>query len=303
MKIIFMATPDFAIPSLKALLENGHEIAAVVTVPDKEKGRGLKVTYSPVKEFALQNNIPVLQPVSLKDEEFIRQLKEINAELFIVVAFRILPREVYTLPSKGSFNLHGSLLPKFRGAAPIQWSLIKGEKGTGLTTFFLQDKVDTGNIILQEKIEIKEDDNFGTLHDRMSLAGAGVVLRTVELIEKGNIQPAPQNDAAATPAPKITKETALIDWNKPAEEIHNLVRGLSPYPGAYFHHDNKVIKVYKTKIINDENLSPGEIRQTKTEAFIGCGNDALALLEVQQEGRKRLGIEEFLRGYRFGGTQ
>jgi methionyl-tRNA formyltransferase len=299
MKIIFMGTPDFAVPSLQALLDSKHTIAAVVTVPDKEKGRGLKVAYSPVKEFALKNNIEVLQPVSLKDEAFIARLKEINADLFIVVAFRILPREVYTLPAKGSFNLHGSLLPKYRGAAPIQWSLINGEKETGVTTFFLKDKVDTGNMIMQEKIEIYNDDNFGTLHDRMSLLGSEVILKTVELIDSGNITPITQNDALATPAPKITKETALIDFTKPAGEIHNLVRGLSPYPAAFFHHNNKIIKVYKTKIVKGENLAPGTFRQTKTEALVGCGQDALSLLEVQQEGRKRLGIEEFLRGYSF----
>jgi methionyl-tRNA formyltransferase len=299
MKIVFMGTPDFAVPSLQSLLNSRHSAEAVVTVPDKEKGRGLKVAYSPVKEFALKNNIEVLQPVSLKEDSFISRLKEINADLFIIVAFRILPKEVYMLPLKGSFNLHGSLLPKYRGAAPIQWALIKGEKETGVTTFFLKDKVDTGNIIMQEKIEIFEDDNFGTLHDRMSLMGAEVVLKTVELIDSGNITPVTQNDELATPAPKITKETAIIDFTKPAREIHNLVRGLSPYPAAYFHHNNKIIKVYKTKIVKGETLTPGTFRQTKTEAITGCGEDALSLLEVQQEGRKRLGIEEFLRGYSF----
>lgn len=298
MKIVFMGTPDFAIPSLKILLDNGHQVAAVVTTPDKERGRGQKVTFTPVKEFALRNNIPVLQPVMLKDTEFISRLKELNADLFVIVAFRILPKEVYTIPSKGSFNLHGSLLPKYRGAAPIQWAIIKGEKETGVTTFFLQEKVDTGNIIISERLPIMPEDNFGSLHDKMSELGASVVLKTVKMIEEGNVPISAQDDTMASPAPKITKETALIDWNRPAIEIHNLVRGLSPYPAAYFQHNGKIIKVYKSAI-SDKILKPGEIYQTKTEAIAGTTQGSLSLLEVQLEGRKRMGIEEFLRGFSF----
>ncbi|HEX2868441.1 MAG TPA: methionyl-tRNA formyltransferase [Ignavibacteriales bacterium] len=299
MKIIFMGTPDFAIPSLKALIESRHRVLAVVTTPDKERGRGQKVTFTPVKEFALLNNIEVLQPVSLKDESFISRLKELAADLYVVVAFRILPKEVYTIPPKGAFNLHGSLLPKYRGAAPIQWAVINGDNETGLTTFFLQEKVDTGNIILRERVEIPDTDDFGTLHDRMSPIGAELVLKTVDLIEKGNVFVASQEDAEATPAPKITKETMHIDWRQPALKVHNLIRGLSPYPGAFFMHNGKVIKVYKSSLNFDKKLSPGEIFQTKTEAIIGCGMDAVNLLEVQAEGRRRMGIEEFLRGYKF----
>lgn len=299
MKIVFMGTPDFAVPVMEAVLNSRHSIECIVTAPDKERGRGLKVTFTPVKEFALKNNIPVLQPQSLKDEEFINVLKQFNADLFLVVAFRILPRDVYTIPAKGSVNLHGSLLPKYRGAAPIQWAVINGEKETGLTTFFLQDKVDTGNIIMKEKVEIFEEDDFGTLHDRMSLKGAEVVLKTLDLIEKGEVSPLKQDDSLATPAPKITKETALINWTKPAEQVRNLVRGLSPHPAAFFVHNSKVIKVYKTSLNNELSLAPGEIHQTKTEAAVGCADGALNLLEVQLEGRKRMGIEEFLRGYKF----
>lgn len=299
MKIIFMGTPDFAIPTLKALIESPHNVVAVVTTPDKERGRGQKVTFTPVKEFALENNIEVLQPVSLKDEGFIQRLKELGADLYVVVAFRILPKEVYTIPPKGAFNLHGSLLPKYRGAAPIQWAVINGDKETGLTTFFLQEKVDTGNIILRERVEILDTDDFGTLHDRMSPIGAGLVLKTVELIEQGKVVVAYQEDASATPAPKITKETMHIDWANPAYKIHNLIRGLSPYPGAFFMHNGKVIKVYKSSLNFERKLSQGEIFQTKTEATIGCGMDAINLLEVQIEGRRRMGIEEFLRGYKF----
>lgn len=297
MKIVFMGTPDFAIPSLRILLNSHHTVTAVVTTPDKERGRGQKVTFTPVKEFALQNNIEVLQPDTLKDENFIRALKEINADLFIIVAFRILPVQIYTLPSKGSFNLHGSLLPKYRGAAPIQWAIINGEKETGVTTFFLEEKVDTGNIILQEKLILNDDDNFGTVHDKMSELGALVVLRTVNMIEEGKIKLKQQENSLATPAPKITKETARINWDKPAAEIHNLVRGLSPYPGAYFTHNQKQIKVYKSAVVQ-HNLAPGEIYQTKTELIVGCGKGALKLLELQPEGRKRMTVDEYLRGYR-----
>ena len=293
-----MGTPDFAVPSLKALVESSHSVVAVVTGADKERGRGQKVTYTPVKEFAIENNIPVLQPEKLKDENFISRLKELNADLYVIVAFRILPVEVFTIPPKGAFNLHGSILPRYRGAAPIQWSLINGDKETGVTTFMLEQKVDTGNIILQEKIVIEEDDDFGSLHDKMSLLGARVVSKTVSLIDEGNIKLLKQDDSLASPAPKITKELTEINWNKPAEEIHNLIRGLSPYPGAYFKLNDKVIKIYKSKI-NPTCIRPGEFIHTKNSLTIGCGKDSLDILELQQEGKKRLKVDEFLRGFSF----
>lgn len=300
MKIVFMGTPDFAIPSLKILLENQHQIIAVVTTPDKERGRGQKVTFTAVKQFGIENNISVYQPEKLKgNNEFVEQMKSLNPDLFVIVAFRILPKEVFEIPKYGSFNLHGSYLPKYRGAAPIQWALINGDEETGLTTFKLAEKVDTGNIYLQEKVKINPDDNFESLHDRMSLIGAELVNKTVAMIESGNIRLQAQDDSLASPAPKITKETCLIDWNKPALEIHNLVRGLSPHPVAYFLHNNKVIKIYKSEIVNDVNLKPGELHQSKTELFIGCGTDALKILEIQQEGKKRMNTEEFLRGFSF----
>ncbi len=300
MKIVFMGTPDFAIPSLKILLENNHQILAVVTTTDKERGRGQKVTFTAVKQFAIENNIQVYQPEKLKgNNEFVEQMKLLNPDLFVVVAFRILPKEVFEIPKFGSFNLHGSYLPKYRGAAPIQWALINGDEETGLTTFKLAEKVDTGNIYLQEKVKINPDDNFESLHDRMSLVGADLVLKTVTMIENGKVELHKQNDSLASPAPKITKETCLIDWNKPASEIHNLVRGLSPHPVAYFLHNNKVIKIYKTEIVKYLNLKPGEIHQTKTELIIGCGKDSLRIFEIQQEGKKKMQTEEFLRGYKF----
>lgn len=315
MKIVFMGTPEFAIPSLKILLSSNHTVVAVVSAPDKERGRGKQISPTPVKEFALKNNLEVLTPVSLKDEQFIRRLKDLEPDLFVVVAFRILPKEVYTIPTKGTFNLHGSLLPKFRGAAPIQWAIINGEKETGVTTFFLEDKVDTGNIILQEKILIDDEDNFGSLHNKMMITGADLVLKTVNIINEGNAVLTKQNDSLSSPAPKITKEICRIDWNKSAEEIHNLIRGLSPYPGAYFEIGGKNYKVFKTKIKNDRlptgdnqlkpstpitdrlSLTKGRILQSKSEIFIETTKGILQILELQPEGRKQMTTEEFLRGY------
>ena len=300
MNLIFMGTPDFSIPSLKILIESKHTVAAVVTASDKERGRGQKISFTPVKDFAIKHNLPVLQPEKLKDNpELIEELKKLNADLFVVVAFRILPKEVFEIPKYGSFNLHGSYLPKYRGAAPIQWALINGETETGLTTFKLAEKVDTGNIYMQEKVEIKPEDNFESLHDRMSLLGADLVLDTIELIESGNYELKQQDDSLASPAPKITKEICLINWNKSATEIHNLVRGLSPYPAAFFVHNGKVLKVYKSEIVERNNLKPFQIEQTKKELIIGCEKNALCILELQQEGRKRMTAEEFLRGFKF----
>lgn len=298
MKIVFLGTPEFAIPSLEKLLNSSHSVELVVTAPDKERGRGKKLLPTPVKEFAVSKGLEVLSPVSLKEEGFIRRLKDVNADLFIVVAFRILPREVYTIPSKGSFNLHASLLPKYRGAAPIQWALINGEKETGVTTFFLEEKVDTGNIILQEKIVISEEDDYGTLYNKLKVLGAEVVLKTVDLIESGKYNLIKQDDSKATPAPKITKELCKINWLKNAWEIHNLVRGLSPSPCAFFELNGKIYKVYKTRIVQEPKLKQAEFFTNKNEIFVGTSNGTLQILELQPEGRKRMKAEEFLRGYK-----
>lgn len=317
MKIVFMGTPEFAIPSLQKILESKHKVIAVVTTPDKERGRGRQITLSPVKEFALKNKLEVYNPVSLKDPEFISRLRELKPDLFVVVAFRILPKELYTIPSKGSFNLHGSLLPQYRGAAPIQWSLINGDKQTGVTTFFLEDKVDTGNIILQEELPIDDADDFGSLHDKMMMLGSEVVLKTIDIIDLGNYSLIKQNNSFATPAPKITKEICEINWNKSAIEIHNLVRGLSPYPGAFFNHQGKSYKIHKTKIVDSDQwsavsgLSEGnklstndnrqqtifKIYQSKKEIYIQTKSGILQILELQPKDRKRMTTEEFLRGY------
>jgi len=297
MKIVFFGTPDFAVPSLEILNKSNHEIIAVVTAADKERGRGRKVSSTPIKEYAVENNLKCLQPESMKDAEFINSLAQLNADLFVIVAFKILPRAVFTIPKLGSFNLHGSLLPKYRGAAPIHWAIINGEKKTGVTTFFLDDKVDTGNMIFQAEMPIEDEDNLGTIHDKMSILGANLVLKTVDAIENENISLQFQDNSKATPAPKITKELGEIDWNKNAETIHNLVRGLSPFPAAYFSYNNKIYKVFKSKIIDSRKLAPGEISQTKTEIFVGCLDKTLQILELQLEGRKRMAADEFLRGY------
>ena len=295
-----MGTPDFSIPSLKKLNESKHNVLAVVTAPDKERGRGRKISYTPVKKFALKSNLAVLQPEKLKNNiEFIDELKKYDADLYVVVAFKILPEGVFSIPPNGSFNLHASYLPKYRGAAPIQWALIKGETETGLTTFKLAEKVDTGNIYLQQKVEIKPEDNLESMHDKLSEFGAELVLETVNLIESGDYELMQQDDSLATPAPKITKEMAEIDWNKSAEEIHNFIRGLSPIPGAFFLFEEKIIKIFKSEVIERNDLNPFEIMQSKDELIIGCGKNAIKILELMQEGKKRMSTEEFLRGFSF----
>lgn len=311
MNIIFFGTPDFAVICLENILSSSHKVCCVVTAPDKQKGRGRNIAFSPVKNFAIEQNIPVLQPENLRDDEFVNSLKSFAADVFVVVAFRILPSKVFTIPSKGTFNLHGSLLPKYRGAAPIQWALINGETKTGVTTFFLKEKVDTGNIILQEEIEIKPEDNFETLHDRMAIIGSKVILKTLEMIEKDEIKLLPQNDELATKAPKIDSNICEIDWRKTNEEIHNLVRGLSPSPGAFFKVNGKLYKVFKTYILEqvelDNFLSHGQIQLidknefviTKKNILVKTGTGFLEILEIQPEGRKRMTAEEFLRGYKF----
>lgn len=299
MKLIFMGTPDFAVPSLLTLIGSGHQVLAAVTGADKERGRGQKISYTPVKEAALQNKIPLIQQENLRDLSFINKLKSFQADLFVIVAFKILPEEVFTIPPKGSFNLHASLLPKYRGAAPIQWALINGENETGVTTFALEEKVDTGGLYLQKKIEIEDDDDFGTMHDKLSELGAQAVLETVDLIESDDFRLIQQDNSRATPAPKIKPETGKIDWTKPAEEIHNLVRGLSPVPAAYFFYDDKKVKIFKTRVEIKINTTPGKFIISKSNLLIECGENQLEILDLQLEGKKRLNAEEFLRGFKF----
>jgi methionyl-tRNA formyltransferase len=298
MRILFMGTPEFALPSLRILLEHSYEIPAVVTAPDKPRGRGQKVSYTPIKELALEHQIPVLQPENLKDAAFIAEMQRLQIDLVVVVAFRILPREVYSIPKCGSFNLHASLLPKYRGAAPINWAIIRGEKETGVTTFFLQDTVDTGSILLQSRVLISADETAGELHDALSVAGAELVLQTVRLIEHGNVQTHRQDDSLACPAPKIFKDNCRIDWTKPSLQVHNFIRGLSPHPAAWTMHGGRMIKLVRTVLLEKQSAQPGRvIGRSPNTLEIGTGSGAVSVLEIQQEGKRRLGIEEFLRGY------
>jgi methionyl-tRNA formyltransferase len=296
MKIIFMGTPEFSVPSLKRLIED-NEIVAVVTTPDKAKGRGLRIQYSDVKKFALDKNVQILQPNSLKDDNFISQIKSLNPDLIIVVAFRILPKEIFSIPKFGSFNLHASLLPKYRGAAPINWALINGENETGVTTFFLQEKVDTGNIILQEKIKIENEDDAGTIHDKLSTIGADLVIKTVKLIEQGNLNLKKQDENLTTKAPKIFKGDCIIDWNLDDKIIHNLIRGLSPYPAAYTNFDDKTAKIFKSKLTDMlSNSRPGQIYIDNNNLFVNTSGNLLQIVELQLEGKKRIASSDFING-------
>ncbi len=297
MKLVFFGTPEFAIPGLEILIKEGYEIGAVVTAPDKPKGRGQQVIPSPVKRFALEHKLPVLQPEKLKDETFISDLKKLGPDLMVVVAFRILPPEVFTIPERGALNLHASLLPKYRGAAPINWAIINGEKETGVTTFFLEEKVDTGNIILQARCPIGENETAGDLHDKLAEIGAGVVLHTVRLIEQGKASTSIQDEHLASRAPKLTKETGLIDWSASARSIHNLVRGLSPVPAAYTYLNDTMLKIYRTEILDESTEQiPGTIVRADEELHIAAGKGIVKVIELQKEGKKRMDAAAFLRG-------
>jgi methionyl-tRNA formyltransferase len=293
-----MGTPEFALPSLHILLEQSYDICGVVTAPDKPRGRGQQVSSTPVKGFALQHNLPLLQPENLKDRAFISEVQQLAPDLMVIVAFRILPREVYTIPPFGAFNLHASLLPKYRGAAPINWAIIKGEKESGVTTFFLQDKVDTGSVLLQARVKIDEEETAGELHDVLSDVGAEIVLQTVRLIERGKAQPLVQDESRACPAPKIFKDDCRINWVQSSQQVHDFIRGLSPSPASWTIHRGKIIKIYRSKIVELPSPAPGMVlKRTPGTLLVGTGQGAVSLLEVQQEGRRSLGIEEFLRGY------
>jgi len=297
MNIVFFATPDFAIPSLEVILNSKHNILAVVTAPDKERGRGQKVSFTPIKEFALKHNLKVFQPEKLSDENFYNELSELNADLFVVVAFRILPESIFTMPKYGSFNLHGSILPKYRGAAPIQWALLNGDKKTGVTTFKIEKKVDTGNVYLSKEINIEETDNFKTLHDKLSLLGQEAVIETIDMIEQNNFELLKQDDTQASPAPKITKELTQIDWSDSLEKNFNKIRAFSPFPGAFFIKANKLFKVYSSSKQSEPVLGEGKFHQTKTELFVGCKDGTLKILEIQPEGKRMMKSDEFVRGY------
>ena len=303
LKIVFFGTPEFAVKSLDALVNDGYNVAAVVTMPDKQAGRGKKIMQSDVKKYAVEHNLPLLQPEKLKDPAFVEALREINADLFIVIAFRMLPEVVWTMPHLGTFNLHGSLLPKYRGAAPINRAIMNGEKETGITTFFLKHEIDTGDMIEQRRIEILPEDNAGTIHDKLMEIGAECVLHTVESILDGSLQTVPQPEGEFTPAPKIFKEDCRIDWNQSAEKIFNHVRGLSPYPAAWSVMEMESgkaldVKIFEVKPADEFNmLQPGDVKVEGKKLFVGCGEGAVEILSLQPAGKKRMEASAFLLGY------
>lgn len=301
LRIVFMGTPAFAVESLNILVQNGYDIAAVVTAPDKPAGRGQKINMSAVKEYALSHDIPILQPIKLKDDSFIQSLKVLNANLFVVVAFRMLPEIVWDMPELGTFNLHASLLPQYRGAAPINWAIINGETKTGVTTFFLQHEIDTGDILMREAIDILPEDNLESLHDKLMDLGAKLTLKTVQAIENDNIQPKSQADEPIIHAPKIFKEDGLLDFNQTVTQLHNRVRGLSPFPAAFTHLDNKILKIFKTEVQKIHGDVPNGTFDTDQKSYlrIKCEGGWLNVLELQLEGKKRMDIVSFLKGYRF----
>ena len=297
MDIIFMGTPDFSISSLKNLIGSKHNVLAVVTAPDKQRGRGRMVSFTPVKEFAIKNNLPVLQPERLKNNlSFVAELKQFDADLYVVVAFRILPPDVFEIPKYGSFNLHASYLPRYRGAAPIQWALLNGESETGLTTFKLAEKVDTGNIYLQMKVDIKPNNNFEALHDKLSMEGAKIVLDTVNLIESGDYALQEQDNTLATPAPKITKEVSKIDWNKPVNEGWNLIRGADPQPGAWSTYQGLVIQIYDGfKITAAGPDTPGVVTAIEDDRFtVAAQGGRIEIQRVRPAGKQKVGAAEFV---------
>lgn len=312
MRVVFMGTPEFAVTILDRIQQAGHEVAAVVTTPDKPAGRGQKMKFSDVKQYALDHALPLLQPERLRDEQFIAQLQALEADVFVVVAFRMLPKAVYTIPPKGTFNVHASLLPQYRGAAPIQWAILNGETKTGVTTFFLDEHTDTGAIIRQTEVEITPTDTGGTLHDKLMEAGADIAAQTLHDIESGTVQTLPQPEAAnLKPAPKIFKEDMLICWDDTAENIYNKIRGLSPYPTAYTRimaqpgsegEPEKVfhIKLYQASVTDIASTSkPGTITlENNKKMLVSSKNREISIEILQFEGKKRMNIADFLAGFR-----
>lgn len=311
LRIIFMGTPEFAVASLDALINAGNHIVAVITAPDKPAGRGMKMTENAVKKFAVNKGLKVLQPEKLKDPAFLEEFRSLHADLQIVVAFRMLPEVVWNMPTLGTVNLHGSLLPHYRGAAPINWAIINGEMQTGVTTFRLQHEIDTGNILLQKVLAIGKKETAGELHDRMKLTGAALLVDTVKGLAAGTLQETPQQVYLSSPdsgelpvikhAPKINNDTCKIDWTKPAGDVYNLIRGLSPYPASFTFLSNKMLKVYRAHVEPlTSSVAPGEY-ETDKKTFIryAAADGYISLQEVQMEGKKKMTVGEFLRGYRF----
>lgn len=305
LRIVFMGTPDFAVPSLEILIDNGYRVVGIITATDKWGGRGKKkLLESPVKKASIRHGIPVLQPKNLKDPDFLEELRSLRANLQVIVAFRMLPEAVWNMPELGTFNLHGSLLPKYRGAAPINWAIIRGEKETGVTSFFLQHEIDTGDLIFQESMPIHPDDTAGDVHDRMMHLAAVVVLKTVRAIANKRVTTQRQDDTLATSAPKLFSATCQIDFSKPVSEVHNFVRGLSPFPTAWTTLDDQQLKILKAK---PETASVTEAPGTllsddKSYLKIACKDGYLNVLRLQLQGRKRMDIRDFLNGFTLADT-
>ena len=305
LRIVFMGTPEFAVFSLKCLMEAGYEIAAVVTAPDKPAGRGMELQESAVKKFAASNGLRILQPVKLKDHLFIESLRDLNADLFVVVAFRMLPEAVWNMPPLGTINVHASLLPQYRGAAPINWAVINGETMTGVTTFKLKHQIDTGNILLSSPVPIKKEDNAGSVHDKLMKEGGLLLVETLKQLQSGSLKETSQDTIDENQlhhAPKIHAETCRIDWDQPAEHIYNLIRGLSPYPAAFTSFDGKKMKIFSSSVIKGASeTAPGMvITDNKTFLRFAAKDGMVDIHELQWEGRKRMNTADFLRGYRPG---
>jgi len=303
LRIVFLGTPEFAVASLKALVDSGYNIVGVITAPDKPAGRGMKITESAVKKYALEKGLKILQPEKLKNPKFLEELKSLNADLQVVVAFRMLPEVIWNMPPLGTINVHGSLLPQYRGAAPINWAIINGEKETGVTTFKLQQEIDTGNILLQEKITIKDNETAGELHDEMKELGASVLTKTIQQLVEGTVREIPQNMTTSyiKHAPKIFTETCKIDWNNSSENIYNLIRGLSPFPGAFTFLNDKMLKIYKCKIEKNTHQYKNGLFLTDNKTYFKftCPDGYIHIIDLQMQDKKRMNVEDFLRGNKF----
>ncbi len=299
MRVIFLGTPEFSVASLDAIIKAGFDVVAVVTAPDKPAGRGMKLTSSAVKQYAVAHHIPVLQPVKLKDPAFVEELRSYKADLQVVIAFRMLPEVIWNMPLKGTVNLHASLLPDYRGAAPINWAIINGETETGVSTFLLKHEIDTGDVILNKKIVITPEMTAGELHDKLMILGADSIVETLNRIQSGNYSPQPQKGSSLKMAPKLFTQDCIIDWNQPSVDIYNKIRGLSPFPGAITYLNNRLIKVFKASYtLGSSPLEPGTLQSDQRTVLSFRTQDGFVnILEMQMEGKKRMFVEDFLRGH------
>ncbi|MBP9988684.1 MAG: methionyl-tRNA formyltransferase [Ruminococcus sp.] len=298
MKIVFMGTPEFAVPCLQRMISDGLDVVGVFTQPDKPKGRGHKVQFSPVKEVAIENNIPVFQPQKMRDGEALSILKELNPDLIIVVAYgKILPEEIINFPKYGCVNIHASVLPKYRGAAPIQWAVLNGEKISGVTAMQMDVGLDTGDILLCKTTEISENDTAGDLHDKLSVLGAQTLSETIKLIENNQLQPVKQDDALSNYSPMLSKELCPVDWSKSAQEVHNQIRGLSPWPVATAHYNGKIYKIHKSALSCKTDKTAGTIIEADKKLIVACGDsNSIEIVTIQAEGKKAMNSSDFLRG-------